>query len=510
MAPDDRDRNFEKALARHLRSSASPSKDGTVLGGGASERPGELCPDAEILAAYHDGSLSSEERNLWKQHVVACERCQLVLAHLETSLEVPVNLGTNEKVVALPQNAAFGRAASPAPIARPSPPHNLRWLWLVPVGAVAATLIAWVSLNTPKPSETASSQPVEVAENRPTPGVAPPAKTTRVTPNEAVQNERKEKDQLTAPSAAGAAPATRDLDSKQPQSQVQPTQQSPFQAAGKPAHGPSLSQQKQEQQQRMGFGEGRGDAGAQRKKSLDAQLSDKAGDRLEEVQRPQAVPPPPPPPPPAPSFIADGSVSPPVAGKAGSVGGAAPAPAAPAPPPASNAAAPKASAANADAFPTITESVEVSAAPQSLAKARAQEYATMRAASLQNPHVFWTPNGKQAWRVGPAGSLEYSKDKGATWVPQISGVYTDLVAGSAPSGKVCWVVGTSGTILRTTDGGTHWSKLDSPVVNDITGVHATDATHASISFVPDARTGFVTTYETSDGGRTWFSAPTDH
>ena len=33
MAPDDRDRNFEKALARHLRSSASPSTDANVLGG---------------------------------------------------------------------------------------------------------------------------------------------------------------------------------------------------------------------------------------------------------------------------------------------------------------------------------------------------------------------------------------------------------------------------------------------------------------------------------------------
>jgi photosystem II stability/assembly factor-like uncharacterized protein len=134
----------------------------------------------------------------------------------------------------------------------------------------------------------------------------------------------------------------------------------------------------------------------------------------------------------------------------------------------------------------------------------------MRAASLQNPHVFWTPNGKQAWRIGPAGSLEYSKDKGTTWTPQISGVYTDLLAGSAPTGKISWIVGVSGTILRTTDGGAHWTKLDSPVTNDLTGIRATDAMHASISFIPDASTGFAKTYETSDGGRTWFSASSDH
>ena len=499
MAPDDRDRNFEKALARHLRSSASSSPDANVLGGASSERLEELCPDAEILAAYHDGSLSSEERNLWKQHVVGCEQCQLVLAHLETPLDLPVHAEANQEVAVLQQKAAFSRAASPAPIARPSPPHSLRWLWLVPVGAAAATLIAWVSLNTPKPRETASPQPVEIAENRETPAVSPPAKTSDVSPNEATQNERKEKDQLTAPSAAGAASAIRDLDSKQPQNQVQPIQQSPFQAAGKPAHGPSVSQQKQEQQQTMGMGTGRGETGAQRKKSLDAQLSANAGDRPDEVQRPQAVPPPPPPPPPAPSFIADGSISPPVAGQSSSVGGAAPAPPAPAPASASKAAAPKASAANADAVSALSETVEVSAAPQSAVNGRAM----MRAASLQNPHVFWTPNGKQAWRIGPAGSLEYSKDKGTTWTPQISGVYTDLLAGSAPTGKVCWIVGAAGTILRTSDGGAHWTKLDSPVTNDITGIRGTDSTHAQISFVPDQQTGIIKSYQTADGGVTW-------
>src|SRR5208282_4342492 len=108
-----------------------------------------------------------------------------------------------------------------------------------------------------------------------------------------------------------------------------------------------------------------------------------------------------------------------------------------------------------------------------------------------------------------AGSLEYSKDKGVNWTQQISGVYTDLLAGFAPSAKVCWIVGASGTILRTTDGGTRWTKLDSPVTNDLTVVRATDAMHASVSFVPDPQTGLVKTYQTSDGGRTWFSVPTE-
>src|SRR5271163_5185103 len=157
MAPDDRDRSFEKALARHLRSSASSSPDANALAGGSSERLEELCPDAEILAAYHDGLLSSEERNLWKQHVVSCDSCQIVLAHLATPLDIPVNLETSENLAVLKQPVPSGKTAPPAHIARPSPLHSLRWLWLVPVGAIAAGLIALVSIKTPKPLPAAPS-----------------------------------------------------------------------------------------------------------------------------------------------------------------------------------------------------------------------------------------------------------------------------------------------------------------------------------------------------------------
>jgi len=498
MAPDDRDRTFEKALARHLRSSASSSPDANALAGGSSERLEELCPDAEILAAYHDGLLSSEERNLWKQHVVSCESCQLVLAHLETPLDIPVNLGTKESVAFSNQPASADGNTSPVRIARPSPPHNLRWLWLVPVGAIAATLIVWVSLHEPKPLQLAPSSPVEVAENRQPQSAAPSPKSARVIPNEAGANDRKEKDQLSAPSDAGAASAIRDLASDQPQNQVQLAQQPPFQPAGKPTHGPSLSQQKQEQQQTMHAAPGA--AGALLGKKFDAQISPRTGDKMDEAERLKAAPPPPPPPEPSePSFIADSSVSRPVAGQAASGGAAASAAPAAAPSPAAKTAAPTTEAANANTISAQLETVEITAAPQSATNRRAM----MRDAALLNPHVFWSPDQKHAWRVGPAGTLEHSKDKGVTWTTQTSGVYTDLLAGSAPSAKVSWIVGASGTILRSTDGGTHWSKVDSPVTNDLTGVHATDATHAQIWFVPNQQTGVTKIYQTADGGVTW-------
>ncbi len=512
MAPDDRDRTFEKALARHLRSAAGSGTDGNAAAGTPVERSLDplvgLCPDAEILAAYHDGSLSSEERNLWKQHVVGCDSCQIVLAHLATPLEIPRDLESSESLAVLRQPDSVGRTASLAHIARPSPLHSLRWLWLVPVGAIAAGLIALVSIKTPKPLPAAPSTAVEVAENTQPQGVVPSPSVTRVTPSEGRENERKEKDLADAPSAAGAASASRDLASNQLQNQTQLSQLPPLQSAGKPAHGPSLSMQKQEQQQTMRVAPG--NAGASLNKKLDAQISPNVGDRLEEVHRPQAPPPPAPPPPSlsAPSFVADGSVTPPPAGQPASVGGAAPAAPAPKPAPAtaSNVAVPKTNVANADTNLTITESVEVSTDQKSPLNGRAM----LRAAALQNPHVFWAPGEKQAWRVGPAGSLEYSKDKGVNWTQQITGVYTDLLAGSAPTAKICWIVGASGTILRTTDGGTHWTKLDSPVTNDVTGIRATDAMHAQIWFVADKQTSLMRSYQTADGGVTWSPTPSDH
>jgi hypothetical protein len=103
-----------------------------------------------------------------------------------------------------------------------------------------------------------------------------------------------------------------------------------------------------------------------------------------------------------------------------------------------------------------------------------------------------------SWRVWPGGKIEFSFDNSHTWDQQKSGVTTDLNAGSAPSGKVCWVVGRAGTILLTTDRGKHWKKLSSPTTEDVEGVDAQDAKHASIWTV-----GHKHSFETNDGGTTW-------
>jgi hypothetical protein len=73
---------FEKALARQMRNRA-PGTDAAANGESASREAAaqhhQNCPDAEILAAYHERSLSDGEINLWTEHLVSCTRCQEIL-----------------------------------------------------------------------------------------------------------------------------------------------------------------------------------------------------------------------------------------------------------------------------------------------------------------------------------------------------------------------------------------------------------------------------------------------
>ena len=108
--------------------------------------------------------------------------------------------------------------------------------------------------------------------------------------------------------------------------------------------------------------------------------------------------------------------------------------------------------------------------------------------------------GKHAWRVGTAGLIEATSDAGLNWKAQNSTVRADLTAGSAPTDKVCWVVGKAGTILLTKDGGKHWNQVSSPLLEDLGGVHAVDAKHASIWTI-----GNTKSLQTTDGGLSWTS-----
>src|SRR5437762_14130250 len=86
MPSEDRDRLFEKALARHLRTDAAAAEE-------------SACLDAEVLAAYHERLLTSEEMSAAKDHLVSCARCQEILAQLEATQDVKVLQNREEDLV---------------------------------------------------------------------------------------------------------------------------------------------------------------------------------------------------------------------------------------------------------------------------------------------------------------------------------------------------------------------------------------------------------------------------
>ena len=151
---------------------------------------------------------------------------------------------------------------------------------------------------------------------------------------------------------------------------------------------------------------------------------------------------------------------------------------------------------------TQVVTVESQAAPLNTTAAEVQLQASgvanlLEVAAADRRYIV-APGEKYAWRVGDAGKIERSADRGKSWKLQKSGVTADLTAGSATSEKICWVVGKAGMILLSTDGGKHWKQISSPITGDLGGIHATDAMHASIWDVPNRNS-----FETADGGETW-------
>jgi hypothetical protein len=118
--------------------------------------------------------------------------------------------------------------------------------------------------------------------------------------------------------------------------------------------------------------------------------------------------------------------------------------------------------------------------------------------AVSNPHLISPPGSTILWRAGRAGVIELSRDNGTSWSRQKSAVHVDLQTGSAPSETICWIVGRRGTVLLTTDGGAHWKLISFPLLDDLGGVRAADALHATIWNLPNTKC-----FETTDGGRTW-------
>jgi len=456
MAMDDREQQFERALARLLRD-ASPESH---------------CPDPETLSAYHERSLPEAQMSHWKEHISKCVRCQEVLTLVEQSEDVRADEPEKQQQPAevYDEEALFGAAAEPllqtAPRAAAAAPRvtavpeksaGPRWRWLIPVGALAACAIAAVGiLEIQTQNRRQAAQAVQMAQNQSpaqqaaapfsTPPAAPSLEQLNPQQHQAQALDKTMRDQKQAsPVAPRTAPPSNAI------------------ASGHGALAPSPTNEPALVPRREALTNSARMATPAAPEAGDLASADK--DRNSEALKVPA---------PAPSTLAGATKK--------------------APP------EPRAK----ELAPSSQQAVEIQADSIGTASLSGAAVAlngrteTLLEVAAADHRYIVAPGVKSVWRVGGAGKIERSTDRGRTWKEQSSGASADLTAGSATSDQVCWVIGKSGTILLSTDGGKHWKQVASPIAGDIGGIHATDALHASIWDVPNR-----VSFETSDGGATW-------
>jgi hypothetical protein len=464
MAPDERDRSFDKALARHLRS-AAPRREPA----GRSEIPashGGACPDPETLAAYHERSLFSEQLNSLKEHLVGCANCQSVLAQLEATDEISLEASDQQEVsskVSAPILAAG--AATPEKSRRVLLMKGARWQWFAPAGALAAGLLVWIGLHENRFLAPPSLNEVHVATSQAPAATAPPVPNAAQT-KAAPAKPQSAGDELTAANSRHAADARKPDEKREYMAQASPGQSLTDKEGRlrKDAERRSSDDLRRAEEQLDRDAKA---AGA-RPESAEVQLQTQEANTALQNQsnaNSQKLP--------GPAALGQ------MEAKKTRAASAAPAPPPPAPPPSAVGGAAEGLASNYDSA-------------VSLEAARA----------ISNPRLIAPPSSTFLWRAGRGGLIELSKDRGSSWLRQASGVFSDLLAGSAPSDQVCWIVGRGGAIVLTTDGGAHWKSIHAPLTEDLGGVRATDALHAAIW---NARA--TKSFETRDGGLTWTPVP---
>jgi hypothetical protein len=122
--------------------------------------------------------------------------------------------------------------------------------------------------------------------------------------------------------------------------------------------------------------------------------------------------------------------------------------------------------------------------------------ALQKSARVTNgPVEIAAPDALHRWRVVSTG-VEYSVDRGVSWVPVRAVGTEELTGGIAPAGSICWLIGKAGVVLVSVDGMT-FAKVDLPARVDVLSITAKDARSATVT-VADGRT-----FHTDDSGRNW-------
>jgi hypothetical protein len=419
MAPssDDRDRNFEKALARHFRASAPPEA--------SSASPS--CADIEELAAYHEGGLSLEQRILWKTHIEGCAHCQGILAQLAATDAIQLDVAAND----VAENFDKQKIAGPPVVLKPRKPTL--WRWAAPAGAIAAGLLVWITVRENKPIQ------ISEVQNRKEPSSAPLAATPK--PPEPESKTSANEQQLVAPKPSAIAGEAGVVHRKRDSNLAADV------FAVRPMPAPSRQRNPEDSPNLYATAPPQPELG-DRTDAAAKDLQQKAPAFLPSSAAPAPAP----------------AASPKAYSNAQSVTVEA------------ESAAPLqgANSATGNASDRALQKQEL---PMNGRSTQALVSLTKGVGGV----IIAAPHSPAQWRIGAAGIVEHSTDSGATWDLQSTGVVADLLAGSATSDKVCWIVGRAGTILRTTDGGAHWSNVPPPIVDDFVSVFAVNARQATVS-----------------------------
>lgn len=459
-------------------------------------RAGHLhCPESDVLAAYHERSLLPEEMNSWKEHILGCARCQAILAELDGTDSIP--LQASEKEEALPESVSAPKAIEskdriedsteiPRKSRLTAIRRGVRWQWLAPAGALAAGLLLWVAWHEKENRLAQLKAPakVQVANAQPSPlptaqvpkeasASSPLDQSLSISKDEAAERgiarEEDRSAQENMKRFERLGPPTKTAPAKPSASKEDGTRRDAELQSSMPA---SVHQNQSAPDAKAGVaGVAAETAQIQAPTAndqLQTQYSQQNAQNAQNQMNSQKTH--------GPNPGASGQRSKKEKSESATYASRAAAAATPAaPPPAPSA-----------AFSDVSVSSEL-------------------VAKVASVNLIVAPNKKTFWRAGHTGRIDFSNDGGASWSRQISNVLVDLTAGSAPSEKVCWIVGRAGTILLTTDAGAHWATIQSPLNEDLGGVWAADALHATIW-----NPGKTALFETSDGGITWKGEGVSH
>jgi hypothetical protein len=411
------------------------------------------CPDAELIAAYHERAIGTEEIAECENHFAACPRCRKILAVLAASADVPL---ADKEVARLGELASPLQPGSvPPPAVRARPSWHFEWRrWLAPALAAAAVLTVWAVMRGPwqRQQSPASVMVAEAPNTAPEAIPAAPSRELREQPQpnrleNAPAKELKDQSAVAAASSkktraeSGKATAGRD---------------SAAIAAGELQAGHA---EKTLQSQTVLSGGARANVGANR----------------------EAVTPAVPTAPSAPSTAPQASAQQEVIATA-----------------------------EAPAINTPAKARQVPLAQRKMADLpmNGRNYSVMLLAPAESGvrALAKSPSARLLWRAGNAGRIEHSTDGGKTWSPEASPSREDWLAGAAVSDTVCWLAGRNGAIARTTDG-EHWERIPPPAMAadasgklpDWVAVTASDAQMATVTAADNRR------FTTRDGGKTWQS-----